>query len=980
MAQPLTYTAALRILGRDESTTLKLAEQLASGALNTLGVSHFAGLHDLVLTQGRTQLGKLREKISGVSRYDRTQRIAAAHQIVVTTAVFEALGELLADNSAPVSLAELEFSAAEQQHVVERLLTLGSDVDPWGLRGMREAAQQFHRTQFQLDPLRRFVGGLAAYERLDDTQRQQLRQLVDALPERAQRRYVESFRRLAAEVPEFGIWAGEAEHHATQRGVDQIQSGLARLEEQLSGMSAGNRATQQATELNALYRRALDRPVLRTVDAPAGCMVPTLGSAYLTPCVRFAQVTDAEPRPHLDDWWAAQSVEADFEQRLAAWLTQPLATERPMVVLGHPGAGKSKLTEILAARLPASDYLPIRVQLRSVPAEAPVRRQIEHALSETLHTDVSWRDLASGAGAALPVVLLDGLDELLQATGVNRSDYLEQVQAFQEDQATFGQPAAVLVTSRTLVTDRLRFPERTVIARLEAFDDTRITRLLELWSKANSPMLRERGLRPLPVETLFGYRELSEQPLLLLMLLLYDAADNALQREDAKLSRAQLYERLLVSFARREVTKHQPGLAEPELAAATEDEMRRLEVTALAMFARHRHSVTAEELSSDLTVLAPLPSTTPEAGLRQRLSAAEHMLGRFFFVHESQAQQDTERHVYEFLHATFGEYLVARLITTELDELRIEHAQAQQRRHTRVVDDGRFYAVTSFAVLASRTALVEFVTELLRTRLSQQPEVAGEYRGLLIELFREAPYPRSNRSHTEYAPRRVPLVARQAVHTANLIVLLTLVTDEASGLIGDRHPPHTEITELMPEDTSPREAWASEANLWRGCLAGDELYGLLNVVRVRHMGYGSSTTPRTLLQRERDEPVNVGECVGFEMIGERPSRGNEVPDPYAINLPGDEVTARLLRGIALRVNGTAARFALALLPYLRHVHSDPLRWIHEDVPLPKWVNDGSSAPPHPPERQQTTRAELAAQAVLELRLAPSHSRPSSTGS
>ena len=39
---------------------------------------------------------------------------------------------------------------------------------------------------------------------------------------------------------------------------------------------------------------------------------------------------------------------------------------------------------------------------------------------------LTWPDLVAAAGDALPVVMLDGFDELLQATGVSQSDYLEK--------------------------------------------------------------------------------------------------------------------------------------------------------------------------------------------------------------------------------------------------------------------------------------------------------------------------------------------------------------------------------------------------------------------------------------------------------------------------------------------------------------------------------------------------------------------------
>jgi predicted kinase len=101
-------------------------------------------------------------------------------------------------------------------------------------------------------------------------------------------------------------------------------------------------------------------------------------------------------------------------------LTSVEATTAPLVVLGQPGAGKSLLTKVLAARLPAADFLPVRVALREVPAEAEVQDQIDYAIRAATGERVEWPDLSRSAGGAMPVVLLDGFDELLQATGVSQ--------------------------------------------------------------------------------------------------------------------------------------------------------------------------------------------------------------------------------------------------------------------------------------------------------------------------------------------------------------------------------------------------------------------------------------------------------------------------------------------------------------------------------------------------------------------------------
>lgn len=152
----------------------------------------------------------------------------------------------------------------------------------------------------------------------------------------------------------------------------------------------------------------------------------------------------------MPDWWKKQEKVPDIEAFLAGYLTLPQACWSPLVVLGEPGSGKSKLTQVLAARLPERDFLAIRVELGDVAAESLVQEQIEQAIYRSPGERVSWLDLTEAAAGTLPVVLLDGFDEMVQASGVNRYDYFEQIRDFQRRQLQIGHPVAVIVTSRTL--------------------------------------------------------------------------------------------------------------------------------------------------------------------------------------------------------------------------------------------------------------------------------------------------------------------------------------------------------------------------------------------------------------------------------------------------------------------------------------------------------------------------------------------------
>jgi transposase len=413
--------------------------------------------------------------------------------------------------------------------------------------------------------------------------------------------------------------------------------------------------------------RTLQRPIAAAGDVPDGLVIPALAAGYVSPAYRS---TWASPSSRLDQepWWAGHPVQDDLQGFMVRYLTSAQAVTSPLVILGQPGSGKSVLTKILAARLPARDFLAIRVELREVPADADLQSQIEYAIRDATGEALSWPALARTAGDALPVVILDGFDELLQATGIGQTDYLEQITRFQEREADEGRPVAVIITSRTAVADRARLPPGGIAAlRLEPFSIAQVRSWLATWNGLNVAHLQSRGLRPLPVEAVTRQPDLASQPLLLLLLAFYDADGNALQDEGASLGEADLYEAIFSRFAEREVRKDHRGLAGAPLLAAVEEELLQLSVAAFAMFNRGRQWVTDDELSADLAALLGT-STTPRSarGFHAPPTAAQLVIGRFFFIHQAQAiRNDALLTSCEFLHATFGEFLVARLITRD---------------------------------------------------------------------------------------------------------------------------------------------------------------------------------------------------------------------------------------------------------------------------------------------------------------------------
>ncbi len=209
-----------------------------------------------------------------------------------------------------------------------------------------------------------------------------------------------------------------------------------------------------------------------------------------------------------------------------------------MLVLGRPGAGKSVLTRILAARLSTTRFLPIRVPLRDADTSLRLQQQIEQAVLAATTEETTWPSLARSIDA-VPVIIFDGFDELLQATGVSQNDFLQMAAEFQQREREQGRAAAVIVTSRTSVADRATLPPETLLLRLQSFDEPRIRGWVDIWNEVNATHL--------DAEDVLAHRELAGQPLLLLMLALYDSDGNALRRGPAgRLATGELYEQLLV--------------------------------------------------------------------------------------------------------------------------------------------------------------------------------------------------------------------------------------------------------------------------------------------------------------------------------------------------------------------------------------------------------------------------------------------------
>lgn len=849
MRRQIKYEDAVRVLGGGDSRVLDAVDGLlgvviVAAAAGTGRPELLAFLHgrDELVKQTQRLLSRISQRVRGTQGKSRTELLVAAHAIVAINAYFEVLSEV----NPQIVLEKLVQTASSDKPTKKRIKLAPSD--ELIIMGVPQSSQSRKLVEAVLDMplpipaahrayesvvadmrlkyremsknLIDFVEALALWGDLTGRQRIELNtMLLEELPSSAAVRYDEDFRRLATDCPEFQMWMYLTDSAAT-RSV--IETGLVGLQETLDSLVASRKSSEWPSRLARAYRPELRKPIIDTSpgEVYAGLGIPPLVDAYVGPWFRPTEY-DSDARPAEESWWTNIPLCTDIAKFIAGHLTSPTATEVPLVILGHPGSGKSLFTKMLAARLPAEEYLPIRVELRRVAADKRIKDQIEAALSDVTNEIMEWSDLARAAGDTLPVVLLDGFDEILQATKVSRSDYLLQVQEFQRREAEQGRRLAVVVTSRIIVADRIQFPEGTVLVRLEPFADEQISRWLEVWNGVNEAYFQQHKLQRLLPESVLLHRDLASQPLLLLMLALYDADGNALQHDSGKLARSELYERLVAKFVRREVDKLYTRWDERARHDQTEKELQQLSILAFGMFSRGRKTLSEGNLNNDLLAFMPQDEVDQVSGnqLDHRLSQGELVVGRFFFVHTSQSLvADSYLREYEFLHATFGEYLVARIISLALNRPNKfkSKGSAIQEPSPEALDD-QLWGLLSFEPLTDGSQTIGFLDELIR---QLDDGFLLKVRGMLGSLLLNSLKPRLT-GYQGYQLRELDVPRRHAIYSINLLILNLLCAQDA-----------VHVSKLFTSEQSPIDKWQSFALLWRSQIETSAWGNLVNALVV----------------------------------------------------------------------------------------------------------------------------------------------------
>src|SRR6476660_2445724 len=194
VAKKLSYSDAVKLLGGKDGRAVAAADRAVSSLIQgvvpgSTDVLNWFGAKIEFVRLGRGLVRNLYENRTGLSRYDRTQRIEAAHAVIVIVAYFEALERA----QLPFRFQDLQLSRAEQLSMSTVPATPSGPtalVQSLVSTGIPRLSAECGREEFRTELLGfysnisaavvRFLEGLSVWESLSESERSTCRHVFDA--------------------------------------------------------------------------------------------------------------------------------------------------------------------------------------------------------------------------------------------------------------------------------------------------------------------------------------------------------------------------------------------------------------------------------------------------------------------------------------------------------------------------------------------------------------------------------------------------------------------------------------------------------------------------------------------------------------------------------------------------------------------------------------------------------------------------------
>lgn len=765
-----------------------------AGSGNIIGFIRAISEKDKLIDLGKLVLQKILNKKSSdyVTRIDQMKE---AYGLICFTAFFDSLDHLLPDDirkSINLTLKEKEAifqesAAGEKEDLPTYIKEAARHPDLYEDRKKQRSVdipiifpdivyssarvdKELRRLyEIMADFVFEFVGRLSFQEHAGEKDVRIFGEGMQELPQMALKQFHEQYLYLCSHFKEFYVFTQmerekEREIENTEqyhtlfsclRDIDdKIDISLEKLTELITTLPAREKKDKVrdiAAKLANTYCRSIEKPVVESQDEDEKLIYPLVSEAFIPQRYKLLRYTGQE-KLDLADTWDEFDPQRDMTSFWTKYYLDPGSVENILLILGEPGIGKSLLTRVLCARMSSEQSVFIRIPLREHDMEDEIESIVLRQLSQDgdLSEDISKFKWFAEEFPDNPITLVfDGYDEVLQATGEVYRRLLQEIRDFQQSCYERGRPVRIIVTSRETLIDKADIPSGALVMKLLEFDDDQKAEWIDIWNEHNHDILEEEGLDDFRLpENNEDVEKLSGQPLLLLMLAIYDAdfelKTNSLTKQSGQnqtFNRSMLYDELLRRFVRRELRKGPKG-EESAFDEADEfgqkkmvdEEMKKLGIAALGMFVREKLSLTADELDHDLEYMKA-KSAHYSMSNKMMLKNAEIVFGSFFFIHHSEMKTGKNKKdaTYEFMHKTFYEFLVADLVLSYLIEAADKNPEKQDSFSQ------QYYAALNGACLCTEPEVIRMTAEWKDAKIAactvERPKFRNELPRIMKDIF-----------------------------------------------------------------------------------------------------------------------------------------------------------------------------------------------------------------------------------------------------
>lgn len=773
---------------------------------NIAGFIHTVAEKDRLIDLGRIVLQKILDQ-KPEDYMTRIIQMKEAYGLIYFTAFFDTLDDDLPDNIRKI----INLSLKERENIFQESVTrenVNSEKNK-SFKGEKPPCRHSGRNRSSIDAdivfpdivyspakvdeylremyekmaitVREFIDRLSFRELAEEKDILIYNTVMENLPKNAVERFHVQYLYLCSQFNEFYIFV-QAEQEKEKRSEcderyqailssamnisDVIDTGFENLKEMmmnLPGQIKEKKVMDIADSLIGIYRDSIQQPVIESKSEDEKLEYPFISEAFIPQrykCLRYS----GEERLELDDTWKDIEPQKDMTSFWAKYYLDPGSVDNILLILGEPGIGKSLLTKMLCARMSSRAGVFIRIPLREHNMEEDIEsivcKQITHD-GDSSEPVAKFKWFAEEFPDNPVTLVFDGYDEVLQATGGVYRGLLKQIRRFQESCYEHKRPVRVIVTSRETLIDKADIPAGSLVMKLLEFDEKQKVNWIDIWNAHNHDILAEEGIEDFRLpENNKDIEKLSGQPLLLLMLAIYDAnfelKANSLTKQtdqDDAFNRTTLYNELIRRFVRRELRKGPKGggiafdeADSNEQEVMVNEEMKKLGIAALGMFEREKLSLTVDELDHDLEYMEVKNIPYNQLG-RKMLKNAEMVFGSFFFIHQSRVENEEEAKdaTFEFLHKTFYEFLVADLVLFFLLDavdslyyhLNMQNGSKGEAHYRKDLENPdtfskEYYAALNSVCLYTEPEIIQMIAEWKESKIAAcvQKEIEGYKREL----------------------------------------------------------------------------------------------------------------------------------------------------------------------------------------------------------------------------------------------------------